>query len=206
MTRDRYRRLTASRLAGLTEVPCIVREGSDSEMLELALLENIQRADLTYIEEAESYKNLMTLAGIDAQEVASRLNKAPSTVYERLSLLSLPADIQAMMAAKQISIKSALEVGKIGNDKRRIRLASRAERLTLDGLKKTVQSIVERQGKGRKKYEKRAVHPVFKEIFNGLPIKRVYKDQVTFVFKNEDEFIDTLRKIIERYDSENREH
>jgi len=196
-----YRRLTASRLAGLTEVPCIVREGSDAEMLELALLENLQRADLTYIEEAESYKNLMTLAGIDAQGVATRLNKAPSTVYERLSLLSLPADIQAMVAARQISIKSALEVGKIGNEKRRERLAMKADRLAPDELRSRVERATLR--KPRKKYEKRAAHPSFKDIFTGLPVKRVYKDQVTFVFKDEDEFIAALRKIIERYDSEN---
>lgn len=65
--------------------------------------------------------------------------------------------------------------------------------------------MIEKQKQGRKKYERRAAHSLFMELFAGLPVKRVYKDQVTFVFKEEDEFINALRKIIERYDSENRE-
>ncbi len=200
-----YRRLTAARKAGLTEVPCIVREGSDSELLELALLENIQRADLTYIEEAESYKRLMKVAGIGQQAVASKMNKSPATVSERLALLSLPADIQERVAQRKLSIKAALEVGKVRDEKRRARLALRADRLTLDDLKETVRLILEKQKLGRKKYERRAPHPTFKEIFAGLPVKRVYKDQVTFVFKEEAQFIAALRTIIERYESENRE-
>jgi len=65
-----YRRLAASRLAGLSEAPCVIREGSDAELLELAIMENIQRTDLTAIEEAESYKRLMDVAGIDQKTVA----------------------------------------------------------------------------------------------------------------------------------------
>ncbi len=200
-----YRRLTASRLAGLTEIPCVVREGSEAEMLELALLENIQRADLTYIEEAESYKRLMKVAGIDAQAVAKKMNKAVSTVYDRLALLSLPKDIQELVSSRKIGLKAALEVGKLSDDKRRTRLATKADRLTLDDLRTTVSKVLEKQKKGRKKYEKRAPHPMFKDIFEGLPVKRVYKDQVTFVFSDEAVFIDALRRVIERYDSENRE-
>ena len=200
-----YRRITASRLAGLTTLPCIVREGSDAELIELALLENIQRADLTYIEEAESYKRLMEVTGIDAQTVAKRMKKAVSTVYDRLSLLSLPTDIQTLVATRGITIKAALEVGKVGDMKRRSRLAAKAEHLKLEDLSSTVTKILEKQKVGRKKYEKRAAHPQFKEIFEGLPVKRVYKDQVTFVFSDESEFINALKKIIERYESENQD-
>ncbi len=200
-----FRRLTAAKKAGLTEAPCIVREGTESEMLELALLENIQRADLTYIEEAESYKRLMDVAKIDQQAVAKKMNKSAATVSERLGLLSLPKDLQDQVAARSLSIKAALEVGKVQNDKRRATLASKADRLTLDALKDTVKKIIEKQKLGRKKHEKRVAHPMFKEIFDGLPVKRVYKDQVTFVFKDEAQFIAALKKIIERYESENQE-
>jgi len=200
-----YRRLTAGKKAGLTEAPCIVREGTDAELLELALLENIQRADLTYIEEAESYKRLMDVAKIDQQAVAKKMNKSAATVSERLGLLSLPKDLQDQVADRKLSIKAALEVGKVQNDKRRATLAGKADRLTLDALKDTVKKILDKQKKGWKKHEKRAAHPMFKEIFEGLPVKRVYKDQVTFVFKDEDELIATLKKIIERYESENQE-
>jgi len=200
-----YRRLMASRQAGLTEVPCIVREGNAVELLELALLENVQRSDLTFIEEAESYRQLIELASIDQKELAKRLNKSPATISERLALLSLPEDVKAMVAHGQLSIKAALEVGKLGDAKRRSSLASRADRLTLDALKGSVQKAIEKQKQGRKKHEKHTAHPLFRELFSGLPVKRVYKDQVTFVFKEENDFIDALRKIIERYDSENRE-
>ena len=147
----------------------------------------------------------MEVAGIDQKAVAARMNKSPATVRERLALLPLPDDIKALVAQRRLSIKAALEVGKVGNPKRRATLAKRADRLTLDALKDSVQKAIEKQKKGRKKHEKRTAHPQFKELFAGLPVKRVYKDQVTFVFKEEDEFIDALRKIIERYDSENRE-
>ena len=196
-----YRRLTASRLAGLTEAPCIIRDGTDAELLELAILENIQRTDLTPIEEAESYKRLMQVAGIDQKSVAQRVKKAESIISQRLSLLALPKDIFDLLAQGRISIRAALEVGRVSDGKRRERLASKADRLDFEDLQARVQRATEQ--KRRKKYEKRAAHPAFKDIFAGLPAKRVYKDEVTFVFKDEDEFIAALRKIIKRYDSEN---
>lgn len=170
-------------------------------MLELTIMENIQRADLTPIEEAESYRRLMDVAGIDQKTVAQRIKKPTSTVNDRLALLSLPKDIQELLTQGNISIRAALEVGRVGNDGRREKLAAKADRLDPEELKARVQRATEK--KHRKKYEKHAAHPAFKEIFTGLPVKRVYKDQVTFVFKEEDEFIAALRKIIERYDSEN---
>jgi len=196
-----YRRLTASRKAGLLEVPCIVRDGSDSDLLKLAILENIQRRGLTPIEEAESYKRLMEVAGIDQKTVAQRLNKPTSTVNDRLALLSLPKDIRELLAKGKISIRAALEVGRIGNAKQRARLAVKAAHLDHEELKALVQRALE--VKRRKKYEKRAAHPDFKDYFEGLPVKRLYKDQVTFVYKDEDEFFTTLRKVLERYDFEN---
>lgn len=197
-----YRRLTASKIAGISEVPCIIREGSEPELLELALLENIQRADLTPIEEAESYKKLMEVAKIDQEAVARKMNKSTGTVSTRLSLLALPKDIKEMLNSGNISIRAALEVGRIGNDSLRTKIAAKADFLKFNELKSRVQKANE--NKPRKKHEKRVAHPSFKDIFEGLPVKRVYKDQVTFVFQEEEEFISALRKIIERYDLENR--
>jgi len=198
-----YRRLTASKVAGLTEVPCIIREGSDSEMLELALLENIQRADLTPIEEAESYKKLMEIAKIDQEAVARKMNKSTGTVSTRLALLTLPADIKEMLNSGKISIRAALEVGRISNERRRTKIVAKADLLKFNELQSRVQKANE--NKPRKKHEKRVAHPSFKDIFKGLPVKRVYKDQVTFIFKDEEEFFTALRKILNRHDLENRE-
>ena len=69
------RRFRASKLAGLTEVPAIIKELSDEDMMELAIIENLQREDLNAIEEAESYKKMMTDLNITQQEVARRLGK-----------------------------------------------------------------------------------------------------------------------------------
>ena len=91
------------------------------------------------------------------------------------------------------------------NDKRRASLLAKADRLSLDELRATVAKILAKQKSGRKKHEKRQADTWFKDIFTDLPVKRVYKDQVTFVFGSEDEFIAALKAILQRYESENRE-
>ncbi len=83
------RRFRAAQLAGLTEVPAIIREMSDQEALELALVENLQREDLNPVEEALGYQRLIDL-GLSQEEVAARVGKARSTVANALRLLQLP--------------------------------------------------------------------------------------------------------------------
>lgn len=84
------RRFRASQLAGLTEVPAIIKELSDEDMMELAIIENLQREDLNAIEEAESYKKMMTDLNITQQEVARRLGKSRPYIANMLRLLQLP--------------------------------------------------------------------------------------------------------------------
>jgi ParB family chromosome partitioning protein len=88
------RRTRAARLAGLAEVPVIIRNYTDQKRMEISLIENIQRADLNPIEEASAYKNLMDFAGLSQDELASRVGKNRSTVANALRLLKLPADMQ----------------------------------------------------------------------------------------------------------------
>ena len=83
------RRFRASKLAGLTEVPAIIKELSDEDMMELAIIENLQREDLNAIEEAESYKKMMTDLNITQQEVARRLGKSRPYIANMLRLLQL---------------------------------------------------------------------------------------------------------------------
>jgi len=170
-----YRRLTAAKAAGLSEVPCIIRTGSTEECLLLSIIENIQRTDLTYIEEAESYKKLMDEMGMDQQTVAERMHKSPVTICERLALLSLPQDIQEQVTTKQLSVKAALELGKIADPKRRAKLAVKANRLDLEEIREIVHKILEKQKQGRKKHEKRTAHPRLKVLLADLPVKRVKK-------------------------------
>jgi ParB family chromosome partitioning protein len=97
------RRSRAARLAGLTEVPVILRDYSDEKRLEVSLVENIQRADLNPIEEAAAYKGLMDLTGLSQDEVALRVGKNRSTVANALRLLKLPGAMQKSLEEGEIS-------------------------------------------------------------------------------------------------------
>lgn len=97
------RRYRAARLAGLGEIPAIVRNYSDERRLEVALIENVQRSDLNPLEEALAYRNLMDLTGLSQEEVASRVGKNRTTVANALRLLKLPEDIQKALASGQLT-------------------------------------------------------------------------------------------------------
>src|SRR6185369_2629852 len=88
------RRWRASQKAGLHEVPVVIREASDSVVMELALIENIQRQDLNAIEEAEAYRSLVEHYSISQEDVAKRVGKNRTTVTNALRLLKLPESIQ----------------------------------------------------------------------------------------------------------------
>ena len=91
------RRWRASRLAGLTEVPVIVREADDKVTMELALIENLQREDLNVLEEAEGYRALMDLYGLTQEEAAKRLGKSRPVVANTLRILTLPQPVLALL-------------------------------------------------------------------------------------------------------------
>jgi len=97
------RRWSAAKLAGLERVPVIVRGATPQEMLELALVENIQRADLNPLEEAAAYRSLMDDFGLTQEQVAAKVGKNRTTVANALRLLKLPPDIQAALADETIS-------------------------------------------------------------------------------------------------------
>ncbi len=97
------RRSRAARIAGLREVPAVVRNYSDERRLEVALIENVQRADLNPVEEAQAYRRLMELTGLSQEETAARVGKNRSTVANALRLLKLPEDMLAALAAGQLT-------------------------------------------------------------------------------------------------------
>ncbi|MBQ1551607.1 MAG: ParB/RepB/Spo0J family partition protein, partial [Bacilli bacterium] len=101
------RRVKASIMAGLKEIPAIVRDFNDQEMMEIALLENLQRENLTAIEEANAYKKLQENLNITQEELAKRLGKSRSHITNMLGLLSLPDDIQKDVQEKNISMAHA---------------------------------------------------------------------------------------------------
>ncbi len=97
------RRWRASRLAGLSVVPAIIKESSPQQMLELALVENIQRADLNPLEEAEAYAQLMQEFNLTQEAVAERVGKSRTAVANTVRLLNLPQEIKNNLAAGKIS-------------------------------------------------------------------------------------------------------
>jgi ParB family chromosome partitioning protein len=97
------RRWRAAQLAGLTTVPAIIKEITSQQMLELALVENIQRADLNPLEEASAYRQLMDEFGLTQEEVAERVGKSRTAVANTVRLLRLPEDVKEALAADRIS-------------------------------------------------------------------------------------------------------
>jgi ParB family chromosome partitioning protein len=102
------RRYQASVQAGLTELPVIVREVDDTEVIELALIENLQRKDLTPFEEAEALHSLADRCGYTHQDLARRLGKSRTSITESLALMAMPEEVRNLCRLADISAKSLL--------------------------------------------------------------------------------------------------
>lgn len=106
---DRYtlvageRRLVAARRAGLRQVPAIIRETSEQQLVELALVENVQRTDLNPLEAAEAYRQLSEDFELSHEEIARRVGKSRATITNTLRLLNLPESVQKSLVENQIS-------------------------------------------------------------------------------------------------------
>lgn len=109
------RRFRASKLVGLTEIPALVRNFTHEERLIVSLLENIQRENISAMEEAQAYKQLMEVAELSQQELADRLGKSRSAVANTLRLLNLPPEIQNAVAQGQLSAGHARTLLSIEN-------------------------------------------------------------------------------------------
>lgn len=123
---DRYqlisgeRRFRASQMAGLTDVPAYIRIADDQEMLEMALVENIQREDLDPIEVALSYKRLIDECNLTQEQLSEKVGKQRSTVTNFLRLLKLPAPIQKSLRDGEISMGHAKALINIDNEDRQL--------------------------------------------------------------------------------------
>ena len=119
------RRLRASKIAGLTKIPAIVKECTDDEMLEISLLENIQRENLTAIELAWAYKGIIDNLDIRQEDLAQKIGKSRSHVTNTLGLLNLPKSVQEMILNGDISMGHARVLSKMDDDDEVIKLADR---------------------------------------------------------------------------------
>ena len=123
------RRWRAARRAGLEAVPVVVREvADDRELLELALVENLQRSDLNPIEEAEAYAVLREKFGLSQEDVAARVGKARTTVTNALRLLRLPEEVRELLRAGQLTAGQARPLLALDSPDAQLALAERAVR------------------------------------------------------------------------------
>lgn len=110
------RRVKASRLAGLEEIPAIIRDFNDQEMMEIALLENLQRENLNAIEEATAYKKLQETLAVTQEELAKRLGKSRSHITNMIGILSLPQNIQDEISKNNVSMGHARVLSKLSDE------------------------------------------------------------------------------------------
>ena len=148
-----HRRWRAARSAGLTEIPAMLIEADDSEVMQMALIENLQRADLSPIEEAEGYDSLMREHGLTQEQVAERVGKSRPAVANALRLLQLPEEAREMVASGALSAGHARAVLAIKD--------SEMQREALEKMAKMSVRQAERFAKTCNRPPKEPVKPVF---------------------------------------------
>ena len=205
------RRFRASQLAGLTEVPAIIKELSDEDMMELAIIENLQREDLNAIEEAESYKKMMTDLNITQQEVARRLGKSRPYIANMLRLLQLPKNVAQMVQQGALSsahgrtlltLKDASKIKKTAKQATQESWSVRYLEEYVNGLvSKDISMKLDKETKGSKpkmiQQQERFLKKQYGAKVDISTSKNVGK--ITFEFKSEAEFKRLIRQLNKDY-------
>jgi len=147
------RRWRAAQRAGLEKVPVLVREVADHQVLEIALVENIQREDLNPIEEASAYRRLVSELGYSQEQVASRVGKDRSTVANLLRLLRLPRDVRGLIAKQALSPGHARPLLSLASAEHQLEIAAQivAKGLSVREVERRVNAIKRPDAKPSKK-------------------------------------------------------
>ncbi|MDJ1470569.1 ParB/RepB/Spo0J family partition protein [Cytophagaceae bacterium DM2B3-1] len=162
LDRDHYqlisgeRRLQASKLAGLKEIPAYVRTANDQQMLEMALIENIQRENLNAMEIALSYQRLISECSLKQEELGERVGKNRATVNNYLRLLKLPPDIQAALRDNRLSMGHARAIINVENIEAQLAIFHKIieEDLSVRAVENMVRNLAEESGQKKKKERK----------------------------------------------------
>ncbi len=196
------RRVKASRIAGLETVPAIVREFDDTEMMEIALLENLQREDLNAIEEAMAYVKIMEAKNLTHEELAKVLGKSQSYVTNTIGLLRLPEEVKDLVINDKLSMTHARILSKMSDKSTILNLANKVmnEGLSVRDLEEIAKGNdiskivkVERKVKETDKEYKYAEELLCEKL--GTKV-RVYKNKIEIKYKD----IDDLNRIFEILD------
>ena len=192
------RRVKASKLAGLTEIPAIVRDFNDTQMMEIALLENLQREDLNAIEEASAYKKLQETLALTQEELANRLGKSRSHITNMIGLLSLPQSIQDYILQDKLSMGHARVLSKLEDENQQETLAQKVinEGLSvreLEDLTKSPEEFSRKRQIIKKPIDTEYIY-VQEELCERLGTKvRVKKNKIEISFTNNND----LNRILE---------
>jgi ParB family chromosome partitioning protein len=183
------RRYQAAVQVGLREIPIVIREVDDNEIIEIALIENIQRKDLTPFEEAEALQSLGQRCGYTHEDMARRLGKSRTSITESLSLNNIPEDVKNLCRLADISSKSLLlEVVRQGDPQKMVALV---ERITRDGG--TTREVVRKETAKPKAGRPKAY------VFSYKAPTKAFKLQLRFTKSrvDRDEVIAALQNIID---------
>jgi ParB family chromosome partitioning protein len=201
------RRFRAAKIAGLKDVPVYVRQSNDSELLELALLENLQRENLNAIEIALSYKRLMDELDYTQEQVAERMGKERSTVTNYIRLLKLPPDIQIAVRTNVISMGHARALINVDMVDKQLFIFSeiKSKELSVRQTEDLVRNMYTGGGAAVKNSVKATLPPAFKKIEDNLAsqfntkVKLVHNKKgygaVTFEYYSLDELNGLLEKL-----------
>ena len=198
------RRWRAASHAGLTSVPAYVRRASDSEMTEMALIENIQREDLNAIEVALGFKQLIEKYSLTQERLSERLGKKRATIANHLRLLKLPAEIQLGLRDRDIDMGHARAILAVNDPKLQLRLY---KRILAEGLSvRAVEKLAREANEGGEKADnatKSEIKPEYEAFAKNLskrfsaPVKfsrnRSGRGTITFRFNNDDELTALIR-------------
>ncbi|HHV28521.1 MAG TPA: nucleoid occlusion protein [Clostridium sp.] len=136
------RRLRAATMAGLSTIPCIIVDIDDNDSAVLALIENLQREDLSYMEEAEGYNNLINEHGFTQEEIASKIGKSQSTIANKIRLLKLPPLVKKILADNNLTERHARALLKLHDEQLQLKVLKKVCEKGLN-VKKT-EELVER--------------------------------------------------------------
>jgi len=199
------RRWQAAKLAGLTVIPVVIRELNDQEAVALALIENIQREQLTPAEEARSLKRLAEDFALTHGEVATAVGRSRAAVSNLIRLLDLPDEVVALIDSKALSMGHARALLGLEEDAERVRVATLVvqRQLSVRETEELVRRALEREGRTEsKKAQRAAVSQVLKTAFASVKLQQKasgagrlvveFKDSVT-----RDEAIRALRETLE---------
>lgn len=195
------RRYKASQLAGKETIPAIVRDFTDENMMEIALLENLQRENLNSIEEATAYQKLLTSLKVTQEELANKLGKSRSHITNMLGLLELPEEVKNLIAEEKITMSHARVLSKMKDKDEIINLANKIvdENLNVRAIEQASQNpTVEKKHKLKTKVKKESGYKYIEESISeklGTKVK-INNKKILISFTNNND----LNRILEILD------